>query len=66
MDPAHNDQSTTNLYLANIREVGPQSRDSEGVVWLRVERAYFGFQPGLPLGKRFVGMTFCPKEVVEG
>ena len=26
----------------------------------------FCFQPGLPLGKCFVGMTFCPKEVVEG
>ena len=41
MEPAHNDQSTINLYSANIKKVGTQLRDLEGVVWLRVEKSLF-------------------------
>ena len=54
------------MYPANKREMGPQSRDLEGVVWWRGKRAYFSFQPGPLLGKCFARMAFCPNEVVDG
>lgn len=43
VEHAHNGQSTTNLYLVNIRKVGPQSRDLKDVVWWRGEKASFRF-----------------------
>ena len=38
---AHKDRSTTNLYIANTREVDPRSRDSEGVVWWQEEKGVY-------------------------
>ena len=33
MEQAHNDQSSTNLYSTNTKEMGPRSRGSKGMIW---------------------------------
>ena len=45
-------RSTTFLYLANIGEVGPQLKDSEGrVLWWREKWSILGFLSRLLFGK---------------
>ena len=41
VEQAHNDQSTTNLYSTNTREVGPWLTDLEDVVWWRGVKSLF-------------------------
>ena len=67
MEQAHNDLSTTNLYLANTREVNPWLRGSKGVVWWWGRKWFiFGFQPRLLLGIYSTRMVSYPKEMVDG
>ena len=57
-------QSITLLYLANTREVGSQSRDSEGVVWWWGKRVLFwGSYQDFFWEKCLTRMAFFPKEV---
>ena len=64
MEQAHNGQSSTNLCPANTREVGPQLRDSEGVVWWwgGKKESILGFKPKLLLGKCLARVVFCLKK----
>ena len=48
---AHKDQSTTNLYPANTKEVYPRSRDLESVFCWWEEKVYFGFPSKASFGK---------------
>ena len=64
---SHKAQGTTYVYPANTWEVGPQSRDSKGVVWWQGEkRSILGFLLRLLSGKCFARMTFLLKEINTG
>ena len=57
-------RSTIHLQPTNTGKVGPQSRDSEAVVWWWGKRGLFwGSYQGFFQENCLVGMAFCPKEV---
>jgi len=64
---AYKGRSTTNLYPANTREVGPRSKGLEGVVWWWGEKgSIFGFQRWLLLEIYPAKMVSYPKKVMDG
>ena len=61
VEQAHNGQSTTNLYPANIREVDSRLKGSKGVVWWWGEIVYFGFSAIVSFGKMPYWDDILPK-----